>query len=292
MRLSQIILFCLLANFLVGQNKNPFDIIVSDQSESTSAQIDSKEQIEVKDDNPFNINNTIGTTISHEAKVRVSTTTIQTETNRYTPLTLTITILSLILVTLGINSNRSRFNKFLKSLINTNQLKGLMRSDKGMLNIQDFVLYLVFALNMSLLIYMLYKNYYSFETNFSWSYLMIIVIGVYLFRHIVQRLISAIFTFPKESILHGYSLMVHNVCIGVLLLPVLLGLQFGPASLHTFFFILGLGIVGLIYILRQGKGLLIALGIRGFNLMYFFIYLCAVEMAPVLILLKELSKNA
>ena len=292
MRLCQIILFCLLANLIVGQNKNPFDIIVSDESESISAQIDSKEQIDVKDDNPFNIDYTIGSTISHEAKARVSTTTKQTETNRYTPLTLTITILSLILMTLGINSNRSRFNNFFKSLINTNQLKGLMRSDKGMLNIQDFVLYLVFALNMSLLVYMLYKNYYSFETNFSWSYLLIIVIGVYLFRHIVQQLISAIFTFPKESILHGYSLMVHNVCIGVLLLPVLLGLQFGPASFYTFFFIVGVGIVGLIYILRQGKGLLIAFGIRGFNLMYFFIYLCAVEMAPVLILLKGLSQNA
>ena len=238
-----------------------------------------------KSDNPFNV---VQPNDTRESIAPVVPSHRSSEpSHRYTPLSMIVSFIGLILVTLGINVDRSRFAKLTKAFYNTNALKGLHRTRKGSITLQDVLLYVAFFVNVSLFAYLVLKDAPSSARYNSWGMIILALAGIYLLRHIFQNVLSYTFLFEDQSRLHGFSIMVHNLMVGIAVLPILIALQFGPENYQVFIYI-GLIIIGLGYMLRQGKGLLLSTSIRGFNVMYFFIYLCAVEIAPILILLKEL----
>ena len=286
MRIALLLSLLLWINVALGQGNNPFDI-QSDQSDTEP--LVEEPLINVDPDNPFSINPNAITPIQKEPKSTAANLEKSSE-NRFSTLTMVLSILSLILVAFGISSNRLRFQRCLRSIVNSNQLKGLKRSDKTYFNIQNILLYLAFVVNLSLFINMVADRFIQLPFELKWYYVLIGVLAVYVVRHIVQQIISFIFPFDTPSNLHNYSLMIHNMILGVILLPLLIGLQFGPESFEGIFFYMGIAAVIVSYIIRQAKGILFALSISGFNIIYFFIYLCGVEIAPVLILLGDLSR--
>jgi len=243
-----------------GQGANPFDI-QSDESPVVPKMEESKLEPDVQNsDNPFSIDQSVTVPVQLEPEP-TSLDPTNSGTNRFSTLTMITSLLSLILIAFGISSNRLRFQKCLQSIINSNQLKGLKRSDKTYFNLQNILLYLAFALNLSLFLYMISYRFIELSFDLKWYYVLLGVVLVYGIRHVVQQLISFTFPFDSASNLHNYN---------------------------GTFFIIGLTAVLLIYIIRQGKGVLFALSISGFSIIYFFIYLCAVEIAPVLILLRDI----
>jgi hypothetical protein len=104
--------------------------------------------------------------------------------------------------------------------------------------------------------------------------------------------VSYVFPLNNEGNVHNYSIGVHNMMSSLFLIPVCLGMIFGPEGLINFFIIAGFIFLGVIYLLRQSKGLLMAISIKGFNPIYFFIYLCAVEIAPFLIVFRMIRNMA
>ena len=74
--------------------------------------------------------------------------------------------------------------------------------------------------------------------------------------------------------------------LGVFILPVILAIEFLPGVEYSTFLYVLIGLFLVLYVLRQLKGLLSCFAIRGFNPFYFFIYLCAIEIAPVLVVYK------
>ncbi len=287
MRLAPILILLLFVGVTFSQGNNPFDI-QSDESAVVPKMEESKLEPNVQNsDNPFSIDQSVTVPVQLEPEP-TSLDPTNSGTNRFSTLTMITSLLSLNLIAFGVSSNRLRFQKCLQSIINSNQLKGLKRSDKTYFNLQNILLYLAFALNLSLFLYMISYRFIELSFDLKWYYVLLGVVLVYGIRHVVQQLISFTFPFDSASNLHNYSLMIHNMVLGVILLPLLIGLQFGPEFLDGTFFIIGLTAVLLIYIIRQGKGVLFALSISGFSIIYFFIYLCAVEIAPVLILLRDI----
>jgi len=125
-------------------------------------------------------------------------------TNRFSTLTMITSLLSLNLIAFGVSSNRLRFQKCLQSIINSNQLKGLKRSDKTYFNLQNILLYLAFALNLSLFLYMISYRFIELSFDLKWYYVLLGVVLVYGIRHVVQQLISFTFPFDSASNLHNY----------------------------------------------------------------------------------------
>jgi len=289
MRLAPILILLLLVGVTFSQGNNPFDVQTDESTVEPPAEGVQIDPASLDSDNPFSIDPNAAMVAQPQPESdRIDQS--KSSDNRYSTLTMIMSLLSLIMIAFGISSNRLRFQKCLQSVINSNQLKGLKRSDKTYFNIQNILLYLAFFMNLSLFLYMGSNRFIDLSFELKWYYVLLGVILVYVVRHIVQQIISFTFPFDSASNLHNYSLMIHNIVLGVILLPLLIGLQFGPESLDGTFFFVGLASVTLIYIIRQGKGVLFAMSISGFNIIYFFIYLCAVEIAPVLILLKDLNR--
>jgi hypothetical protein len=285
MQWASIMILLLLVGLTFGQGNNPFDI----QSDETAVEpIETEPVIDpaaIDLDNPFSIN-PIVVVPTQQAPETISP---KHSDARFSMLTMIVSLLSLIIIAFGISSNRLRFQKSLQSIVNASQLKGLKRTDKTYFNIQNILLYIAFVLNLSLFLYMIGDRFIEVPFELDWYYVLAGVILIYVVRHTVQQMIGFTFPFSTASNLHNYSLMIHNSILGVILLPLLIGLQFGPESFEGVFIYIGISAVILTYVIRQAKGTLFALNITGFSIIYFFIYLCAVEIAPVLILLRDLS---
>lgn len=189
-------------------------------------------------------------------------------------------LVMMVILTLCISMDRNRFNSVLKSGINSNYLKTLYRDTKAWSHPQFIILYIFFFLNLGFLIWLiLLKSSYIIN--------LFILIGAvfvcYALRHFVMWVITAVYPVGREAELHNYSIAIHNSILGVLLLPVILVVEFVPGISINVLGCLAIIVFTLLYLLRQSKGLLSCLGMRGFNPIYFFVYLCAVEIAPILV---------
>ena len=276
---------------LWGQETNPFEIASRIESDSSTEAVSLQDSIMGNRDNPFEVRLDAPVIKRATAKKNIQTSGKSRNLGIWGYL---LSLVTLILFSIGIAINRSRFISILKSVVNSNYLKTLMRTARIGADFQFFLLYLLFFLNISTFLYFSFINNQFGAAEFiysKWIWFFLVALSVYFLRHLVMWFIE--FTFPVGSsvISYNYSVAFHNLVAGACLLPIVLGMQFGPESGLRIFFILGISIVALLYILRQSKGFLMAIGIRGFNPIYFFLYLCAIEIAPILVGLRILLRT-
>ncbi len=298
--------FILCCAVCFGQATNPFDIpvrpgktLLEDSSDTPLTHADTLPVAGIDDResataplnaNPFEIGQQ--RTVQPEVTDPNSTTesknflepTVSTDTKL---IVLVYFLVMLIILTLAISMNRQRFGKILKSSYNSNHLRTLHRENNAWTNGQIIILYIFFFLNTSFVLWLvLIKTYES--PPFGLLSIGLGLIGFYLIRHIVMWAMSNIYNFGHEPDMHNYSIVLHNVIIGVVILPFVLVMEFfSPATFRMALLTLA-AIVILIYTLRQGKSLLMSIGMRAFNPFYFFIYLCAIEIAPLMVAYKIL----
>ena len=86
-------------------------------------------------------------------------------------------------------------------------------------------------------------------------------------------------------------MIVFNILLAVILIPVNLGLAFGPDAVHGILIFLGVGSLLLLYALRQFRGVVISSDVIAENPFQFFVYLCAIEILPILVLIKLFITN-
>lgn len=199
--------------------------------------------------------------------------------------------LNLVLIAFAFSTNRGRFVSVINSTYNSNTLKNLFRSAKSWFDLQGTLLYVAFILSTSLYIFLLTKNGWFGSVVLSWWHIPLVLIGLYATRHLFMAFFAYIFPLGNSIEIQNYSIGLHNMISSLVLLPVALGMTFGPEGSFGLFAIIGLILIGIIYFLRQAKGFLMVITMRGFNPIYFFIYLCAVEIAPFLILSRLVSSG-
>jgi len=119
-----------------SQGNNPFDVQTEESTVEPPAEGVQIDPASLDSDNPFSIDpNAAMAGQPQPESDRIDQS--KSSDNRYSTLTMIMSLLSLIMIAFGISSNRLRFQKCLQSVINSNQLKGLKRSDKTYFNIQN-----------------------------------------------------------------------------------------------------------------------------------------------------------
>lgn len=87
-----------------------------------------------------------------------------------------------------------------------------------------------------------------------------------------------------------YTFLMFYQVTGIVLLPVCILAAFGPEYLHFYTIIFGLLLIGLVYITRLVRGVVIGID-SGSAVMYIFLYLCALELAPLIVGIKLLMRE-
>ncbi|MEL6143633.1 MAG: DUF4271 domain-containing protein, partial [Bacteroidota bacterium] len=178
-----------------------------------------------------------------------------------------------------------------RAIFNDGLLSQLFRQRE---NGQDFVFYLCYSLFFlagGFFIYLVGQAFESFPSDLPWQYwtsLSLLLFVLIMGKHLLLSILSWLFPIDAELRKYNFAIMVFGIVIGMLLVPVNLLISYAPSgSTKTVVIMSILVLVGL-YTLRSFRGLLIANRFIGTQPLHFLLYICAVEMAPVLILYRYL----
>ncbi len=186
-----------------------------------------------------------------------------------------------------------RFKRLLQSVFG---LRFFLQLDKEGIIMNETPSYLLkvnFLLSLSLLMVQT-VHYYSLATP--WGMLhgallfggaLVFLILFYILKRLLLIYLSWLFGTPHVSQSYFNNIFVFNHFAGIMILPIVFYQAFNPLSgaLH-----LAWGLLILINIYKVIRGAYLGHSLAGFSLYYLFLYLCGVELAPLLILGKSVTK--
>lgn len=200
-----------------------------------------------------------------------------------------ITVLFAVLLTLF----RGYFAKVYQAFINDSQLRSAYREMGSTIILPYIVLYGMFVINASVLLYIVIsKNGFYFGDNWqSWFYILVGLLVVFLGKHLMLSFFGSTFPVSKEVKLYNFTIVVFNIILGAIFIPITLLYAYGPDNLLVVLGYLTTSIILLLYVYRSIRVLLIGGKYISSHKFHFFMYLCTAEIAPLLLLIKFISKN-
>ncbi len=183
---------------------------------------------------------------------------------------------------------RNTIFSFYRALTGSGPFNILFRNYGSMLFPVGIGLYVFFLLNISLFIFLGGKQFswipHGDEGDWLW-----ITLGITAFVLIKQLIINFLgWTFPinKDTVKYGFLIGVFNSILGLILFPVNWLLAYGPEAIRLPL-IFGMAfIVVIFYIYRYMIGVSSASQQVLRNKFNFFMYLCTLEIAPLLVITK------
>ena len=183
---------------------------------------------------------------------------------------------------------RKRLEQSYQAFLNDNYLRQLHRVNQGKFSLGYFLLYLLFFINAGIFIY-LAGNYYNANLPKNFISIALVCLGVtiaFSIKHGLLYYIEKIFPISKEIKLYSFTIMIFSIVLGITLLPINIFAAFASEGLTKSAIWIGLGAILAIYSFRSLRGLSIGSRYMMLHSFHFLLYLCAVEILPVLILIK------
>jgi len=200
-----------------------------------------------------------------------------------------------VMATLLINIGRSRMGRWFRAMFNDQLSISLLRErDRG--NALPYQLwYLFFFANGSIFLYQALNRGTGglFPGDNPWWLLWMALglAGFYLTKHLVLFLTAHIFPLRRPLQHYSFTISLFNALLGLGLFPVNIGMSYAAGPLREAFLYTGILLVAGSLLLRIVRGLWIGLPYLTRNPIHFFLYLCAVEAAPVLILAQWILRS-
>lgn len=200
-----------------------------------------------------------------------------------------VVILLLGLLTYIVTSFRNEVEDVYRGFLNANLLSLLYREKGTILRLPYFAMYVLAACSFGTMLFLIMNilGETIFKSNFLSVFTCIVGVGfIFLLRHITIALLAYIFPFTKEIKLYGFTIAIFNFATGIGLLPIVTLAAFAPVASHNIILYTTLILFGFVYGFRTIRAIIIGNKYLIQNKFHFFMYLCTVELAPILILTK------
>ena len=216
---------------------------------------------------------------------------IKTEDESYRQF-LFVTLLTLfILLTLIFTIFRSVISISYRSFLNDNILNQIHRDQRSIASFPFQILYWLFFITAGTFTFVVLKH---FEIELSKNNLtgLFMCIGgisvIFLAKHILLKIVGGIFPVSKEIGTYSFTIIIFNIILGIALIPFTIFIVYGTEELIPYAIYGALGVIAAFYIFRSLRGLFIGNRFLAYHKFHFLLYICTVEIAPLLILLKVL----
>ena len=113
-----------------------------------------------------------------------------------------------------------------------------------------------------------------------------IISAVYSGKFIILRATGFIFLSEKPMAAYTFNIFLINNILGILFIPLVVAISFLPGMLPGYVIQLSFAIAGLAFIYRIFRGLAIGISASEFSKFHLLLYLCALELTPLLIIIK------
>lgn len=202
-----------------------------------------------------------------------------------------IFLFTLILMAFVVSNARTAVQNAYQALLSDNALRQIHRDQVGWGNFGQLALYGLFWLNMGIFAFLMFYRFVGQSPYGQFATFLLCVGGVSLafsIKHAILYLIAGIFPISKEVKLYNYIITMGGIFLSLVLLPLNIFIAYSPDSLKEIFMYSALGVIALVYLVRSLRSLSIASPFLMTDQFHFLLYLCAVEIAPIMILIKFL----
>ena len=198
-------------------------------------------------------------------------------------------VVSLVFIATAKLLYSKRFNDFFEIFRNSNYLKIYLK-DQKFINLFDGLLFANLILSLAIFV-VISLNIFSVNEQVQVQtielyYKLIVIIGaIILMKVLIDRLVGSLFEINEIMNIYVFQKITYKNYIGLILLPVniLLIFALNPSKTVMYMIIFLLLVVNVIGFIISVKSYL---KVIKSNLFYFILYLCALEIAPYLILYK------
>ena len=202
-----------------------------------------------------------------------------------------IFLITLSLMAIVVANARSSVRNAYQAIMSNNALRQIYRLQAGWGNVAQMALYLLFLLNAGIFAFlMVYRFLGQSPMNQFWTFLYCVA-GVslaFLIKHTILYIISSIFPIAKEVKLYNFIIITSGILLGLILLPLNIFIAYSPEILGNMLTYIAFGAIGIVYLVRSLRSLSVASPYLANDQFHFLIYLCAVELAPLMVLTKLL----
>ncbi len=202
-----------------------------------------------------------------------------------------IFLITLILMAFVVSNARTAVQNAYQALLSDNALRQIHRDQVGWGNVGQMALYGLFWLNMGIFVFLMYYRFVGNSPFGQFSTFMLCVGGVSLvftIKHAILFIVASVFPIAKEIKLYNYIILTGGIFLSLILLPINIFIAYSPDSLKEIFIYGAFGIIALVYFVRTLRSLSVASPFLMTDQFHFLLYLCAVEIAPIMILVKFL----
>lgn len=204
-----------------------------------------------------------------------------------------VMLFMMIFLALEITLFKSLIIDVYRAFTNDNVLKLLHREQRDVIAFPFLLMYIFFFFNFGIFVFLTF-HYFKFAPK-SLEMLNYCIVGVgvlFLLKHILLKIVEMIFPVQKEIKLYSFSLVIFSSILGFALFPFNVVAAFAAENLAEIALYGGLVTVFAIAIFCVLRGLFLASKYLSFHKFHFFMYLCTVEIAPVLVVIKLLLITA
>lgn len=189
---------------------------------------------------------------------------------------------------------RHNFGRYLsvlfQSTVNYSASSRLYREQNVSLKQGSVLLEFFFLVTMGLFGYQLIR-YLEMEFPVTGFYLFLVCFAAlflyFLLKEFLYRLLGFISETRSETSEYLFTMKNHNKVTGLLLFPVVTLATWAPVANPSGFLLTGVIIIALLYLKSLQRGMKIMLK-KQFSLFYLFLYLCTVEILPLLLFFKAI----
>ncbi|MFI5218049.1 MAG: DUF4271 domain-containing protein [Bacteroidia bacterium] len=170
----------------------------------------------------------------------------------------------------------------------TNQI---VRDENLLVQRTSVLLSLIFYFSVALFLYQasVFFNWdYKLFNNGFPRYVIFILLfaSAYSFKMILLKLMGVIFRIDRVASTYIFNIFLINNILGMVFIPLVILIALLTAGKINFLIWTGIGILLVAFLYRIFRGIIIWTSITRFSLYYLILYLCAFEIAPLLILFK------
>jgi Domain of unknown function (DUF4271) len=204
--------------------------------------------------------------------------------------TMLVSMLAYLMVLVG--SSRSFLQKIYGGFLNDNLLRIQYRELSSVTLPGYMAFYALFIANIAIFAYLALDYLGNVGADNRLEILFSCIFGIaiaFVLKHFILSIIGFVFPITKEVGLYTMTISVFNIILGLILAPMNLLVAYAPANMTKNLLLLTIGIIVLVYGYRIIRSLIIGLRFVGENLFHFLLYLCTMEIAPILVIAKFIA---
>jgi hypothetical protein len=230
----------------------------------------------------------------HELKIIPQTDKIHFQNRQYW--VESIILFSLLIIVWARNVHTKRFTRISKAFFNIREFYQVVQDEYAMTNSLSIGLVLLFVLILSVFIYQVngfYNLFASTPSPFLFYLKIVVIVLVFsIIKLLIVNMLGSLFYGRSEKVANFvYNIFLMNNISGIALIPIVIFTAYFTVVSRPAILVASAIVLISIYLYRMWRAFRISSGEGNVSRLYFFVYLCSLELVPFLVIFKVIGSR-